>query len=149
MLDVTDRTIRRDREAVREANALAVDDTFASQIAGELLMEGRHAVARVRRVTREKQTPAATRIEGERVVVEILDRVTQRLQSLGFLPMAAKHIKADLTHTVDPFGTPEAIQSEIERLASLTGGPDSPSIDHLRGAAKLLTSVEPAEGNQS
>lgn len=137
LLDVTDRTIRRDREANREANALKIDDGFTDRIAGELTEEGRRAMDRIRRIARDKQIPPAVRIEGERAAYEILDRVTQRLQSLGYLPMAARQIKADLTHTVEPLGTPEEAIAELKRLQSVAGEDDQILLQQLHDQTEM------------
>ncbi|MEO1584308.1 MAG: hypothetical protein AAFR96_07020 [Planctomycetota bacterium] len=137
LLDVTDRTIRRDREAIRETNALKIDDGFADRIAGELIEEGRRAVDRIRRIARDKQIAPAVRIEGERASFEILDRVAQRLQSLGYLPMATRQIKADLTHSLEPLESPEEIVAELKRLEGFADGTERGLIGSLQEQARV------------
>jgi len=139
LLGVSDRTIRRDREAIREVNALRIDEGFAEQIAGEFIAEARLSVSRIRRSLRDKEISASARIEGERAVIEILDRMIHRLQSLGFLPMATKHIRADLTHRLET-DSPEDVLAEIRRLNALSTGSENSTLDQLHTEAKLLAS---------
>lgn len=124
----TERTVRRDLDEIRRANALDVDPGFADQIAGELLSEARVSIGRIRRVTREKDAPHAARIDGERTIVQILDIVANRLQSIGYLPSATQRIQAELTHAIEPLSF-DAVTMELERLKGLESGarPEGPA----------------------
>ncbi|MCA9273960.1 MAG: hypothetical protein KDA31_13060 [Phycisphaerales bacterium] len=148
LLGVTDRTIRRDRESIREANALKVDDGFVDRMAGEIVTEARLCVSRVRRISREKGAPAAARIEAERVAFEVTDRMTRRLQSMGFLPTATKRIKADLTHSVESLATTDEILAEIARLKSIDPDAGAESLGQLHEAARLLESPNAKQGEK-
>jgi len=122
LLGRTERTIRRDLDEIRKANALEIDDGFADCMAGELLMEARASVSRIRRVTRERDAPHGARIDGERAIVQILDTTIHRLQSLGYLPSATHHVKAELTHSISEPPPLDEIEAELERLKLLESG---------------------------
>jgi hypothetical protein len=89
MLHVSDRTIRRDLDAIRAANILHADPKLPNLLGGEVLSEARHSIARIRRTTREKDCPHASRIEGERAIIAIYGDMVLILQRLGLLPSAA------------------------------------------------------------
>lgn len=118
MLGVSERTIARDRRAIIEANAIDPDPKLAGQVAGRLLVEAEHCIGRIRRTTREKDAPHAVRVEGERQVFSILSELTQRLQSLGYLPEAARRVEADVAHRGGGMPTVEELTLELHRLVS-------------------------------
>lgn len=119
LLQTSDRTIARDRQAIRKAQALEPDTKLIGLVAGRLVNEADTCVARIRRVTRDKDAPHAARIDGERVVFEIVDRLTHRLQSLGLLPSAVQRVEASLTHRLGTEISLAEIQAEAARLADI------------------------------
>lgn len=121
ILDWNDRTIRRDLEHMRAANALKHDDALAERFAGQLVAEAANCVARIRRVTREKDAPHAVRVDAERAVFQIMDSLVARLQSLGHLPSATQRVQADLTHHLGEAPSLSEVEVEIARLAGITG----------------------------
>ncbi len=123
ILRVADRTVIRDRKAVRQANALTVDEGFAPEMAGRLVHEAESTVSRLRRISREKSTPAAVRVDAERTTWQVLQGLVGSLQKLGYLPTATQQVSADLTHTIRderPMRFDE-IEMEIARIESVAG----------------------------
>lgn len=151
VLGVTDRTIRRDVQRVREENALTVDPATQNGLVGELVLQARISMERIRRVTREKDAPHAVRVDGERAVFAIQSELVQRLQSLGYLPTATQRVQADLTHHLGDIQDLETLEVEVERLAALNGVPPDAAdklarISHVTDRARLLeppTAVAP------
>lgn len=141
LLGMTDRTIRRDLTAIRDRNALHADPELADRLAGEFVSEARRSMQRIRRTTGDKDAPHAARIDGERAICEIYDKLIGRLQSLGYAPSATHHVRADLTHHLG--STPEyaEIRQEIDRVAALPGG-DSADLHELRLLADEAESNE-------
>jgi len=137
ILGMASRTIRRDLEGIRDANALRADPGMADRMAGELFNEARTCIARIRRTTREKDVSHAVRVDGERAVFQILDSLAARLQSLGHLPTAALKVRADLTHHhVDVPGYDD-LKQELDRLTGIV--PDGSSQTKELGTLKQLT----------
>lgn len=137
LLDRNERTIRRDIEHIRESNALRVDEGFSARMAGELLCDARTCISRIRRVSREREAPHAARIDAERAVFEIRDRLIARLQNLGYLPSAAQKFQGELTHKIDEPPSFDEIKSEIMRLSAIESSAQSapgPSGDPQRSA---------------
>lgn len=116
LLGRSERTIARDRRAIREDQALEHDPKLAGEVAGDLVAMATQCMARIRRITRDKESPPAVRVDGERQIFDILDKMTHRLQTLGFLPSAAQQIEATLTHHLGDAPTLTDIVAEAKRL---------------------------------
>jgi len=142
------RTIRRDLQAVRERNAQKTNPGLVEEVAGELVVEARQCVLRIRRVTGDKDAPHAVRIDGERAVFTILDELAARLQSLGYLPTVTHRVQADLTHHLGSAPGLDGLQEEIDRLRGLVpeGSADAAGLSGLRLLTERVDqSGEPAD----
>lgn len=118
LLRTTERTIYRDKQAIREDQCIEHDPKLVGMMAGRLAAEAETCIQKIRRVTREKDAPHAVRVDGERVVFEILDKLTQRLQSLGLLPSSSLRVEGDLTHHVGEMSLAD-IGAEATRLSTV------------------------------
>jgi hypothetical protein len=120
LLQTSDRTIERDKKAIRENNAIAEDPAFTGIMAGRLVDEAQICIQRIRRIERDTDCPPAAKIEGEKGCFHIVDTLAERLQSMGFLPIAAKKLEADLKHHMDdnPLSLDEIV-SEANRLKGI------------------------------
>jgi len=119
LLDTSDRTIERDKKAIRENNAISKDPELANIMAGRLADEAQICIQRIRKFQRDSNCPPATKIEGEKACFQITDNLAERLQSMGYLPTAAKKLEADLIHhTNNPLSLAE-IKSEAQRLQDI------------------------------
>lgn len=119
VLRISVRTVARDRRAINEENAIQPDARLAGLYAGRLAAEAEATIGRIRRVTRDKDTPHAIKIDGEFKCYDILDRFVQRLQSMGYLPTAAHRIQADLTHNTGDLSSLAELKAELTRLESI------------------------------
>jgi len=154
LLEVTDRTIRRDLEEIRRANALRVSEEFPSQFAGELIEMARTEIGRLRRVGRDKNADAHARIAASREACEIMHKLTSQLQSLGFLPSATQRVHAELTHTFGSVPTLDEVRREVGLLQSLPAASEEQArtLSEIEEVAERASSVvqeaapETAEG---
>jgi len=130
----SDRTISRDRKSIQEASALTPDPAFAPVMAGRLLTQMQTAIEHIRRVTRDRETPAQMKIDGEHRCYQIFSDFVQRLQSLGYLPTAATRLEADLTHHLGEVPSYEQQGEEIRRIRALVseGMPIAGELDQLQ-----------------
>lgn len=119
VLKTSERTIFRDRRAIQEANAVRKDPKLVEQMVGRLMQDAELAISRIRRVVRDKQTPAVVKVDGERACWRITSELIQGLQSLGYLPTAAQQLQADLTHHLGAPQDAAALQAEIDRIQTL------------------------------
>ncbi len=118
LFKVSERTITRDRKVLQEEGAIERDPRLAGQIAGRLSDEADLCIQHIRRATRPKDTPPAVRVEGERVCFSIVSDLTQRLQSLGYLPTAAQELNATLYQAVDAIPQFDALEKELHASTS-------------------------------
>ena len=65
ILNVSDRTIERDKKAIREANAIATDPELAEQVVGRLVLEADLSIQRIRKAVRDTETPHNVKVEAE------------------------------------------------------------------------------------
>jgi hypothetical protein len=120
LLQTSDRTIERDKKAIRENNAIAEDPAFTGIMAGRLFDEAQICVQRIRKFQREPNCPPAAKIEGERACFQITNDLTERLQSLGFLPTAVTKLEAKFSRGIDEIPSIDDIEAEVARLEKMT-----------------------------
>lgn len=116
ILKVTERTIARDRSAVRQSNAIERDDDITGEMVGQLVTQADTTINRIRRITRDSDTPPAARIEGEKACWVIARDLVQKLQSLGYLPNAPQEIRGQMTHQVEHLPAFGQMNEEVTRL---------------------------------
>lgn len=121
VLGVCDKTVARDRAELRREHALTRDPSMPAQIAGRVLLECEISVTRLRRIGRDPAASPSARVEAERGVIAVLGESVRVLQSLGFLPEAARRVRAEVTHRAEPPGFDE-LRAELARLSDLAGG---------------------------
>ena len=116
ILKVAERTIARDRSAVRRSNAIERDEDITGEMVGQLVTQADTTINRIRRITRDSDTPPATRIEGEKACWVIRSDLIQKLQSLGYLPNAPQEIRGQMTHQVEHLPAFGQMNEEVTRL---------------------------------
>lgn len=119
LLKTSDRTIERDKKAIRQENAISKDPELANIMAGRLVDEAQTCIQRIRKFARESNCPPATKVEGEMGCFQILNNLAERLQSMGYLPTAAKKLEADLKHHMDNTLSLKEIRYEARRLQDI------------------------------
>lgn len=81
-----ERTIYRDRSALRSAHALQVHPNLALEMAGELMRQAESSAARLRRIAREPGASAMERSMAENFAFKVHLDAISKLQSMGYLP---------------------------------------------------------------
>lgn len=138
ILRVSDRTVMRDRARVREQTALESTPELLPQIAGRLVAEAEASIQRLRRIGRDKESPAAVRADAERAAWSVMRELTVSLQRLGYLPTAVVQVHADVTHRAGETPDFDEIQAELDRLDSIRSGCKAvnPEVDAQLGRAR-------------
>lgn len=121
LLEVSDRTIGRDRAAVQRQHAPRRDEAAVDRMAGRLQLEADAAISRIRRAARDVGATPRDRIEAERAVWDVLQRWVQLMQSLGYLPRVSQRVTADVTHHTDEAASIERLQEELQELREIDG----------------------------
>jgi hypothetical protein len=119
LLKVSDRTIERDKKAIRKDNALAHDPELTNIMAGKLQYEAQLSIQRIRKFQRDKDCTPATKIDAEHRCFQIASTLSERLQSLGFLKTATAKIEADLTHHLENPLSLDELESELKHLQEI------------------------------
>ena len=121
ILKVSDRSIERDKKAVREANALAADPELVEQMVGRLYHEVELSIQRIRKATRDKNTPQAVKVDAEHRCYQIRSDMTASMRHLGYLPTATSKLQADFTHNIGQIPDIAQMEAEVQRLRRITG----------------------------
>lgn len=119
LLQVSDRTIERDKQAIRKDNSLIKDPELAGLMAGRLVDEAQTCIQRMRKFQRDSNCPPAVKVEAEKSCFQVVNSLAERLQSMGFLPTAAQKLQADLMHHSEEALSLNEIQSELHRLKGI------------------------------
>ena len=145
---VSERTIERDRSAIRAGYALDVTPEFVGQTIGHLVRQAEVSMGRLRRLARDRAAPAAAKVDAEYAAWRVHREMIAALQRLGCLPDVA--IRAEVTHRIgeiDPLEAApayEVLEAELARLEQVqaaTGGMPASvmeAIDRHRGAIGRL-----------
>jgi len=121
ILKVSDRSVERDKKAIREANALAASPELVEQMVGELRYEAELSIQRICKAARDKETSPAVRIDAYHRCYQIRSDVTTSMRHLGYLPTAAAKLQADFTHTFGQIPDFAQMEAEVQRLRQITG----------------------------
>jgi len=154
ILQVSDRTVERDRRDIRDRYALPRDPKLVAQMAGRLLAEAELSIQRIRRTAREREVEPNVKIDAEHRCFQIVDSVVERLQKLGYLPTAATRLQADLTHHAAEVPSSEDLEKQVAGLRELVSseGPADPVLIEAIGSmssvlerARVATEIKRVE----
>lgn len=154
---VSDRCIERDRKAIREANAIKADSKLVEIMAGRLICQAESTIHGMLKAARSETATPAVRIEAHHRSFLVVRDLIQQLQSLGYLPTAARKLEAEVVHHVSEVPQLPEIEAEVKRLAGLLPQ-ESEQLGQVQDEitrAKLATKVEeistelPEKGEQN
>lgn len=146
ILGIADRTVSRDRVAIRERLALDPDPALARQIVGQFVLRAEESAGRLRRLSRDRETPAAVKVDAERSAWGVVRDSVQVMQRLGYLPTAPQRITGRIE--CEP-PEPGVILEEIDQLTAALRDTDPSTVLQLAalrdGATRLQLSAQTAE----
>ena len=118
ILKCGERTIFRDRTALRSAHALNVHPRFALEMAGELMRQTECSTARLRKIARETSASAMERIMAENFAIKSFVDMISKLQSMGYLPRIPTGVVAQVVGGSggDPIPAYDQIARRLEEL---------------------------------
>jgi len=116
-----ERTIFRDRTALRSDHALTVHPRFALEMAGDLMRQTECSTARLRRIARDTSVSAMERIMAENFAIKAFVDMISKLQSMGYLPRIPTGVVAQVVGASggDPIPAYDRIAQRIEELESV------------------------------
>lgn len=127
ILAISDRTVRRDLEAIEEHNKLNPDVNLAKRIIGNLY---RRAMAHHRYLVRLARTSDASvgeKAQAEFLAWRVLKEMVEKMQSLCYLPMRPQEITGELFHSFNDEAQEKSFEEarktldEVVRIASQCG----------------------------
>lgn len=145
ILKISDRSIERDKKAIREANALAATPELVEQMVGRLRCEAELSIQRIRKAARDKNTPSAVKVDAEHRCYQIVSDMTASMRHLGYLPTATSKLQADFTHNIGQIPDFLQMQTEVQRLKQITGetqGTDPQLTEQLNEIESQLAKVD-------
>ncbi len=152
ILQVADRTVERDKKAIREANAITREPQLVGQMVGRLMGEAELSVQHIRKAVRDKTVSPAVKVDAEQRCYQIISDLVQSMQRLGYLPTAAQKVEADLTHHVGEVPDFDVMHAEVRRVRQIcqnSGGEvpaDVALLERQIVQADLATRVEDLAG---
>lgn len=120
ILQISERTVARDRRSIRESNAVEKSPSFTKEVIGRILLEADNVIARLRRATRDKETAASAKVDAELGVWSVTREFSQLLQSLGYLPSSPQEMNARLSLQIGNEPTLSGFLAEIERIQAIS-----------------------------
>jgi len=148
LLDRSDKTIERDKKALREEIAITKDPELVKQMAGRLVAEADLCIQRIRKFQRDSNASPAAKMEGERYCFQIDCDLIEKMQSLGYLPTAAKKIEADLTYdAASSLRTLEELHFQTGRLIQIEESLPAEEIKQADSAIEANETVTEFEDN--
>lgn len=150
VLGISERTIQRDRRVIREANAIERSPGLVSEVVGNLFRQAESSISRLRRLSRDRETPHAVRVDCEKACWAVSREFVESLQSLGYLPTSAQQVQATVLHTTPP--SPAGMLVEVEQLELIlreSGIDDEAMQSQLSGARHEIEHLAQATQLQS
>jgi DNA-binding CsgD family transcriptional regulator len=142
ILSISDRSVKRDRMAIRQAHAVEMTPEFIAAMAGMLVMEASTCTGRIRRAVRASDVDAQVKVEAERSVWTITRELISSLQRLGYLPSAPQVFQGHLLHQVEDAPEHQQIESELARLESVILEAGNPRLkDQLDEVRQIVTRI--------
>jgi len=92
LFKVSEKTIKRDLEAVADKNALNPDPDLRQKVVGDFLLKTNMGYANLIRMARSKEGSIAERVQAEYSAFLFLKDRIKILQSLGYLPETTRNI---------------------------------------------------------
>jgi DNA-binding CsgD family transcriptional regulator len=145
LLNKSDRTVYRYLGEIRKKNALTASLEKAQEFMGELVQKARASHSYLLRLARSKDGSIGEKTQAEFAAWRIIKELTEKLQSLGLLPLKEQALTGDFFHhfsASDGQAMCDEIKNsikDIEVIASQTGGI---ALDDQEKINKLQSEVE-------
>lgn len=148
ILKISDRTVRRDLEAIDYRNELNPDVSLAKRIIGNMFQKAMAHHRYLMRLARNANGGISEKSQAEFLAWRVLKEMVEKMQSLGYLPMRPQEISGDLFHHFDDSGEEKGFDDLKKSLTIIeTNARDAGTFDaQTEEKIKLLKSkIEKAE----
>ncbi len=98
ILAISDRTVRRDLNAIEESNALSPDINLARRIIGNMFQKAMVHHRYLVRLARTSGASVSEKSQSEFLAWRVLKEMVEKMQSLGYLPMRPQETEGEFFH---------------------------------------------------
>jgi transposase-like protein len=98
IVQVSEKTVRRDINAIKERNGLNPSVELTRRLVGDLVMKAEAHRSYLMRMARSREGSMAERSLTEFYAWKVQEALIQRLQLLGYLPLVPHHVSANIYH---------------------------------------------------
>ncbi len=142
-----EKTISRDMEDIRKKNAVSPSVEFAKETIGELITKARIHASYLMRLARDKDTPAGSKAGAEFLAWRVVKEFTEKLQTLGYLPLKPQEMSGDIYHHVlkeedESYEDVKKMISDIESVAKESGTLTGELADEIKQLSARIDKAE-------
>jgi predicted ArsR family transcriptional regulator len=148
ILEVPGRTIRRDMEAIREASVIARDEKFLAGQVIKLLARAEGRMGGLVKLAGRNDCPYEVRLGAELGAWKVAKELAQELRAMGYLPNAAREVRADVTHRIPrqaSFSEMHARVVEFERVVKEAGRMDEETEKEIAALKAIVATSRETE----
>jgi len=143
ILKISDRTVRRDLKAIEDKNAISPDVDLAKRIIGDMFCKAKAHHAYLMRLARNPEASHSEKAQAEFLGWRVLKEMTEKMQSLGYLPSKPQAIVGDIFHHVDGnISDFDEIAKQIIEIENITDGDEKIADDIKKDISKMKAIVE-------
>ena len=149
LLKCSEKTISRDMQEIRQKNSIAPSLEFAKETVGELITKARLHASYLMRLARDKDSPAPSKAGAEFLAWRVIKELTEKLQTLGYLPLKPQEVSGDIYHHVleqedESYEDVKKMIFDLEQAAKESGGLTKELTDEI---SELNAKIDKAEVN--
>lgn len=138
ILQVSDKTIRRDFKDIRLFNSFTPNVDFIKETAGELITYARMHRDHLMRLARSKEASVMEKAQAEMYAAQVFSSAVTKLQSIGYLPQQAHTVVGDIFHhNVPDLKTLQDGISQMEAIIDI----DAQSREKLEKLKKFVDGI--------
>jgi transposase len=120
LLSRSEKTIKRDLQDIWKKNASMPTPDFVLREITEMIEKGKSNQAHLMRMARSETTSAKEKIEAEEKAWQIAKELSERLQSLGFLPSQPQRVVGEMYHyNTDKDVSTDDLKKQVIDITSL------------------------------
>jgi len=145
LLNVSDKTIRRDQDVIRKRNAKKPSADYTVQVFGELLEKATSAHEHMVRLSRSSEGSVKEKTEAGFYAWKMIKQQIEIAQSLGVAPSQSFKIETNIRHEDEV--TPAQLKEELARLEGIVKAKNTidPKIDELIETVKRQIALAEAK----
>ncbi len=140
ILQVSEKTIKRDLVTIRQQNALSPDVELVKQQIGELLAKAQACSSHLMRLARSANGSIGEKANAEYFAWKVNKELAEIMQAVGYLPEQAHKVVAE--HHIYPERTLEEMENEVKQVMAIAEKTGVNSSSLKENATAILAQIE-------